>query len=86
MKIKNRKKTQPDISKKSNWQKKSNKILKRDNYTCQICGKSNAGMIHYKNFLGLERWEYLADELTTFCYRCWLEETGIATFRSGDKL
>jgi len=85
MKIKNRKKTQPDISKKSNWHKKVTKILKRDNYTCQICGKGNAGMIHYKNFLGLERWEYLADELTTFCYRCWLEETGIAAFRSGDK-
>lgn len=51
-----------------------NKVFKRDNYTCQCCGKrgGNLNAHHLYNFAEYEDLRYEVDNGITFCERCHL--------------
>lgn len=52
-----------------NWNQIRQYVLKRDNYTCVICGKSKGRLyVHHKTY---KRWskENMSD-LVTLCYAC----------------
>lgn len=58
------------------WKIKSNRIKKRDNYTCQCCSSKDIELnVHHKTY---ERIYYEEDEdLTTLCRDCHEKEHGI---------
>jgi Restriction endonuclease len=66
------KKEYSDLLKDPRWQKKRLEVMKRDNFTCQICGDNlstlNVHHKHYKN--GLRPWEYKNDDYITLCECC----------------
>lgn len=69
------------------WQKKKNRILERDNYTCQICGNTTGVMqvhhITYKHCNG-KAYNALDKELITLCKECHSHDDGDhANFFSG---
>ena len=51
-----------------------NKVFKRDNYTCQCCGKrgGNLNAHHLYNFAEYKDLRYEVDNGITFCERCHL--------------
>ena len=61
------------------WQKKRNRILERDNYTCQICGNTTGVMqVHhltYKNCHG-KAYGAPAKDLVTLCCNCHNHDDG----------
>ena len=57
------------------WRAKRLRILARDSYTCQQCGKRESlGVrlqVHHKHYIyGLDPWEYKDTELITLCEQC----------------
>lgn len=61
------------------WQKKKNRILERDNYTCQICGNTTGVMqvhhITYEHCNG-KAYNALNKELITLCKECHSHDDG----------
>lgn len=72
--VKNRKTltgvTYVDYIKSDEWKNKRQLVLKRDNYTCQICGKK-AEQVHHLSYAHREN-EYLF-ELVSLCEQCHIE-------------
>ena len=63
------------LLKRREWETKRMKILARDNYTCQCCGKQGGAetllQVHHKHYIhGLDPWEYKDSELITLCEKC----------------
>lgn len=60
------------------WIERKNKILARDLYRCQNCGKNNRILeVHHLDYLGdNEPWEYPDDMLLALCYECHRKERG----------
>jgi len=54
------------------WQKKRLKILQRDNWTCQECGRQDKCLHVHHRFYEPERdpWDCEDDNLTTLCEGC----------------
>lgn len=54
------------------WAARSREIMKRDNFTCQLCGRSDRGLnvhhIKYQN--DLDYWDYPDELLLTVCPVC----------------
>lgn len=54
------------------WAARSREIMKRDNFTCQLCGRSDRGLnvhhIKYQN--DLDYWDYPDELLMTVCRVC----------------
>lgn len=66
-----------DLLKTDEWKNKRDKILKRDNYTCKHCGKTNGILqVHHKyynvypNGTRPKPWDYPDDVLITLCDDC----------------
>ena len=60
---------------KREWKAKRDRILTRDRYRCQRCGKGDSIdaslQVHHKHYiLGLDPWEYKDSELITLCEEC----------------
>lgn len=54
-----------------NWKTKRTEILRRDKFTCQVCGsKSNLHVHHTHYFKGCKAWEYENIWLVTLCETC----------------
>lgn len=62
------------------WQRLRNKVLERDNYTCQAsnCGATSGSMeVHHLDYIpGLDPWDYPMDMLRTLCETCHDKERG----------
>jgi hypothetical protein len=54
------------------WQKKRLKILKRDNFTCQLCNDKNTTLhIHHQKYIPHRKpWQYNNEYLITLCEDC----------------
>lgn len=54
------------------WEERRKQILRRDNYTCQKCGKTDVMLnVHHKEYLkGVKAWEYPDEFLITLCEQC----------------
>lgn len=58
------------------WKRKREKILERDNYTCQYCGSHNNLQVHHKYYMKypngnyVDPWDYPDDKLITLCESC----------------
>lgn len=54
------------------WVERSREIMKRDNFTCQLCGKSNTklNVHHIKYIKGKDYWDYPEELLMTVCEVC----------------
>lgn len=63
--------------KNKKWLKKRDEILKRDNYTCQMCFKQKRVMqVHHLRYIfGKKLWDYPDDWLVTLCEGCHRKET-----------
>ena len=65
--------TYSELLKRPEWNEKRKRILKRDNYTCQLCNTSHDEMhVHhlwYEDHLP-PPWEYEDDALLTLCSQC----------------
>ena len=73
----------------SRWKNKREKILTRDNYTCQWCGRRDNLQVHHKYYMKYpdgkmaEPWDYPDDKLITLCSRChkrWHKKHKIKTY------
>lgn len=52
------------------WQKKRLEILKRDKFTCQLCGDKDTTLhVHHKSY-GNNPWESKNKNLITYCCHC----------------
>jgi len=57
------------------WKLKAYQIKKRDNFTCQICGKKRDLHVHHIIYLiNLKLWQYPANYLITLCDNCHISE------------
>ena len=61
-----------ELLKDPKWIRKRNRILSRDNNTCQFCGAQDRYMhVHHKYYEeGKKPWEYEDDALVTLCNKC----------------
>ena len=60
-----------DQLKDKRWKKLANKIRKRDDYTCQLCGSHEHLQVHHKKYIkGRLAWEYDEENLITLCSEC----------------
>ena len=64
-----------DLLKRPEWQEKRQKILERDNYTCQSCGKRSSDgkwlQVHHTYYRhSWMPWDYPAESLITWCEFC----------------
>ena len=60
-----------DQLKDRRWKKLANKIRKRDNYTCQLCGSHEHLQVHHKKYIkNILAWEYDESNLITLCSEC----------------
>lgn len=61
-----------DLCDDPRWHEKREKILKRDDYICQLCGiQCDDVVAHHKIYRnGLNPWEYPDDDLITLCRDC----------------
>ena len=60
-------------SKDDRWLSKKEEILKRDNYTCKMCGsmiEPDLDVYHTKYVFGRKLWEYDNTDLITLCPEC----------------
>ena len=63
----------------SEWQRKKNAVLERDDYTCQICGSKNGLMqVHHITYKHCKGKAYNAPmgDLITLCERCHANDDG----------
>lgn len=58
------------------WQELRKKILKRDNYSCKKCNKSDCVLhVHHKYYVNNHKaWEYPMSALVTLCEECHTKE------------
>ena len=58
------------------WKEKAKYIRKRDNHTCQNCGKTDCVLdVHHKNYIiGKNPWEIPSRYLITLCRSCHKKE------------
>lgn len=59
------------------WQKKKNRILERDEYTCKMCGSHDHTLnVHHFAYapFGFEPWDVPNSALITFCEDCHANE------------
>ena len=60
-----------DQLKDKRWKKLANKIIKIDNYTCQLCGSHEHLQVHHKKYIKDRlAWEYDEENLITLCSEC----------------
>lgn len=54
------------------WAQRRREIMERDNFTCQLCGKSNVKLnVHHIRYIkGMNYWEYPGNLLITVCEVC----------------
>jgi len=52
------------------WLVKKEKILKRDNYTCENCGDKNNLCVHHLKYESYVPWETSDKYLITLCLKC----------------
>lgn len=54
------------------WVERSREIMKRDNFTCQLCGKSHTKLnVHHIRYIkGKDYWDYPDELLMTVCETC----------------
>lgn len=59
------------------WKLKRQRILRRDNYTCQFCGATTDLQVHHRQYHYIGRlemfkdpWDYPDECLITICRRC----------------
>lgn len=54
------------------WAQRRREIMERDNFTCQLCGKSNVKLnVHHIRYIkGMNYWEYPGNLLMTVCEVC----------------
>jgi 5-methylcytosine-specific restriction endonuclease McrA len=61
-----------DLLINNKWKRKRQKILKRDNYVCTVCGTKKGLQVHhtfyYKN--AVNPWQYPNESLLTICKDC----------------
>ena len=71
------------------WKRKREKILERDNYTCQYCGSHNNLQVHHKYYMKYpngsyaDPWDYPDDKLITLCETChkeWHKKYKVKTY------
>lgn len=58
-----------DKLKDPRWQKKKDKILRRDNYKCRLCKKQGRLNVHHLEYLE-EPWDAPDNCLITLCKEC----------------
>ncbi len=64
--------TYSDKLKNPKWQKKRLQILKRDNFTCCLCGDKETELhVHHNSYKG-NPWDIKNEELKTLCKHCHL--------------
>jgi 5-methylcytosine-specific restriction endonuclease McrA len=75
--IPKRKQSYNELLKTPEWKNKRDKILKRDNYTCRHCGKTDTILqVHHKyyhkypNGTRPKPWDYPDEALITLCDNC----------------
>jgi len=54
------------------WQKKRLEVLQRAEWTCEMCGETEATLhVHHKQYIkGREPWEYESEQLSVLCEVC----------------
>lgn len=54
------------------WVERSREIMKRDNFTCQLCGKNHVRLnVHHIRYIkGKDYWDYPDELLMTVCETC----------------
>ena len=54
------------------WQRKRLEILKRDNFTCRYCDRTDKTLhVHHESYVwGRAPWDYPDDKLETLCVDC----------------
>jgi hypothetical protein len=67
-------KTYSDLLKDPRWQKKRLQIMKRDKFTCKLCGDKDTPLhVHHKEYInGNTPWGYKNSQLVTICEDCHL--------------
>jgi hypothetical protein len=70
-----KKKTYSEKLKSPQWQKKRLEIMKRDKFTCKLCGDTETTLhVHHKEYIdGNNPWEYENSYLVTLCEDCHTE-------------
>lgn len=73
---------------KQTWKHKRDEILKRDNYTCRVCGATRENGVkldvhHRYYFKNTKPYDYPNSMLYTLCAKCHMEEHGLIMPRSG---
>ena len=66
------KKNYSDLLKSPKWQKKRLEIMKRDKFTCKLCGDTETQLhVHHKKYIsGNDPWDYDNKLLVTLCEDC----------------
>ncbi len=64
--------TYSELLKDPRWQKKRLEIMRRDSFTCQVCGDTKTALnVHHKQYFnGKKPWEYKDEDLITLCECC----------------
>ena len=67
-----KKQSYSDLLKDPRWQKKKTEILKRDKFTCKLCGDTKTTLhVHHKEYIkGNDPWDYPNNLLVTLCAHC----------------
>jgi len=70
------------------WIRKRNQILKRDNFTCQLCESKIKLVVHHKKYIsGRRPWQYNNKHLITLCNECHKKEhTPLINAKIGNEL
>jgi 5-methylcytosine-specific restriction endonuclease McrA len=66
------------------WQKKRLEVMERDEFTCQLCTKTDVTLnVHHKSYIyGNDPWDYELDNFVTYCEKCHsLEEQSKTTLK-----
>lgn len=73
-------------AKDERWINRSKKIMQRDNFTCQLCGKKHVRLnVHHIKYLkGIDYWDYPDELLMTVCEVCHAKIHG--KFIRGEKI
>lgn len=70
-----KKQSYSDKLKSPKWQKKRLEIMKRDKFTCKLCGDTETQLhVHHKEYIkGNDPWNYPNNLLVTICEHCHTE-------------